>query len=199
MSCDGSSRSPSTCFRRGFETLVLAPLAPLGAHRALAPVDQNKVVTTVRGNEVAADPTNALVLDAALRRRALRREDPRSSETVRLAAIQRVVRAQVMTGPGVQPHFQLLGLVSAGRDTGRHAFERRSATEHVTSHVETCLRAGADAVTVAVTDLSGGGMRDMEDELRSAFVSRPEVDVVAKERAFISGLGLERLLGVRRC
>jgi hypothetical protein len=45
-------------------------------------------VTAIRACEVAADPANALALEAAVRRAS------RPPGTVRLAAIQRVVRAQ---------------------------------------------------------------------------------------------------------
>ena len=51
-----------------YEAIALAPLVPLGTHSAIATVDQNKVLTTLRNNEVAADPTNALALEAATRR-----------------------------------------------------------------------------------------------------------------------------------
>jgi hypothetical protein len=132
----------------GFETLVLAPLVPLGTHAAVAPVDQNKVVATVRGTEVAADPTNALALEAAIRRR-------RSAEPVRLAASQRVVRAQRFGDPGMFAHFQLLGLATGGRDTGNLTFEREAAVEHVGVHVRALRDAGADRVLVEVTDLGG--------------------------------------------
>src|ERR1700729_592448 len=54
---------------------------------------------TVRGTEVAADPTNGLALEAAARRHDLLRAAPRSAEPVRLAATQRVTRAQHDLGP----------------------------------------------------------------------------------------------------
>jgi hypothetical protein len=48
-----------------FEMLTLSPVAPLGTHSVMGTVDQNKVVSTVRGSEVAADATNGLALEAA--------------------------------------------------------------------------------------------------------------------------------------
>lgn len=107
-----------------FERVVLSPLAPLGLHSVLGPVHQNKVVSTARGSEVAADPTNGLALEAAIRRR-------ESPDVVRLAALQRVVRAQHFGGRGMVPHFTLLGVVTAGRDTGNLAFEREHAGEQL--------------------------------------------------------------------
>lgn len=107
-----------------FSVLGLAPLAPLGTCSAVGLMDQNNVVSTVRGTEVAADPTNALALEAAL----LRQSGP---DDVRLASLQRVVRAQMFSGGGRFAHFSLFALVSAGRDRGSLAFERQHFAEHV--------------------------------------------------------------------
>jgi hypothetical protein len=112
----------------GFRPITLAPVAPLGLHSVVGPVHQDKVLSTVRGNEVAADPTNGLALVAAEERQRL---GPRSTDVVRLAAAQRVVRAQALRAPGLSAHFGLLGMVTAGRDTGDLEFERRYAVEHL--------------------------------------------------------------------
>ena len=91
-----------------FSLLQLSPLAPVGTCSALATCDQNKIVSTVRNLEVAADPTNALALEAALRRR--------REEEVHLAAVQRVVRAQYFdNAEDTYAHFELLGLLSSAR------------------------------------------------------------------------------------
>ncbi|MFI7612317.1 hypothetical protein ACIBP6_13950 [Nonomuraea terrae] len=128
------------------ELITPAPVAPLGTHAVLGPVDQNNVVSTIRNSEVAADPTNALALEAAVRRRA----DP--SRPVRLAAVQRVVRAQQVEGAASYAHFTLFALVTAGRDTGDLAFEREHAAEHLaimTAAVRACGEADPQArVTV---------------------------------------------------
>ncbi|GLZ29415.1 hypothetical protein Lesp02_16050 [Lentzea sp. NBRC 105346] len=108
------------------EVLQLAPLAPLGTHSVMSTVDQNNVVSTIRGTDVAADPTNALALEAAVRRRA-------GKAVVRLAALQRVVRAQVFGGANTFAHFTLFGRVTAARDTGTLEFERRHVVEHLRS------------------------------------------------------------------
>jgi hypothetical protein len=125
----------------GFEVLTLAPVAPLGTHSVLGPVNQDKVVSTVRRTEVAADPTNTLALEAAARRAA----DQPSAGVVRLAATQRVTRAQVFSGPATFAHFTLLGVITAGRDTGNLAFERQHSVEHIrfaASAIRACT--GAD-------------------------------------------------------
>jgi hypothetical protein len=114
------------CLPANYELLTLAPLLPLGSHFALGTVDQNKVASTVRNHDVAADPTNGLALEAALRRRNIRSRHRRSSARVRLAALQRVTRAQRFHGPASFTHFEIFGLVTAGRDTGDLNFECRN-------------------------------------------------------------------------
>jgi hypothetical protein len=138
----------------GFELLDLAPLAPLGAHSVIAGIAQNRVVSTVRSSEVLADPTNALALEAALRRRSRLATDP--LDAVRLAAISRVTRAQRFDGPRSFAHFTLIGLVSAGRDRGQRAFERQTVTEHIGALVEVCRACGFPRTVVHLTDLTGG-------------------------------------------
>jgi hypothetical protein len=136
----------------GFEALTLAPVLPLGAHSAVAAVDPRNVIATVRGSEVAADPTNGLALEAAARRRALA-AGPRSAGLVRLAATQRVARAQHVSGPVSFAHFQLLGAVTAGRDTGGHAFERDSVAEHLGFAAAGLRRLGASRIRLELTCL----------------------------------------------
>jgi hypothetical protein len=161
-----------------FETLVLAPLVPLGTHSALGPIDQNRIVSTMRRTEVAADPTNALALEAAVRRRAMLAADPRSAERVRLGAFQRVVRAQRFQSEGAMAHFHLLGLATAGRDVGDLRFERESATEHVRFAALALLRAGVSRVRVELTDFTEGDATAICDAVRHALADSSEVEVV---------------------
>jgi hypothetical protein len=152
---------------QGFEVLTLAPVLPLAAHSAVATVDPRNVVATVRGSEVAADPTNGLALEAAARRGGLLRGDPRSAATVRLAAVQRVARAQHVSGPVSFAHFQLLGVVTAGRDTGGHAFELASAAEQLGFAASGLARLGAARVRIELTRLDDA-MPDVTPEVAAA-------------------------------
>ncbi len=166
----------------GFETVVLAPVLPLGAHTAAAGVDPRNVVATIRATEVAADPTNGLALEAAVRRGELLRAAPRSAEPVRLAASQRVTRAQVFSGPVSFAHFQLLGVVTAGRDTGAHEFESRYLAEHVRFAADGLAALGLDRVTIAVTCLNEPARRILA-AISAEFAGRRGVGVTeAPER-----------------
>lgn len=136
------------------EVVQLAPLVPLGTHSALGPVSQDKVVSTVRACEVAADPTNALALEAASRR-ARARDQP---ALIRLAAVQRVVRAQRFAA-GMFPHFGLFGLVTAGRDTGSLGFERSALAGQLEIAIRGVAAATGRDVQIALTPLSDRGER----------------------------------------
>ena len=147
-----------------FQAINLSPVAPFALHAAIAKVSQNNVVTTMRGSEIAADPTTTLAIEAAVRRRAMRRTDDRTSERIRLSAVQRVTRAQQFSGPRSFAHFTLLGLVTAGRDIGNGQFELGSLVEHVQSLAAVARAIGFEQTVARLTDHSG----EMGEELAQA-------------------------------
>jgi hypothetical protein len=140
-----------------FDRVVLSPLVPLGTHAVMAEVDQNRVVSTVRGTEVAADPTNGLALEAALRRQVLLSADPRSPEPVKLASVQRVTRGQRYGGPREYAHFSILGFVVAGRDIGDRRFELEAVPVFAEIVRAALCAAGLGEVRFEVADLVTGG------------------------------------------
>lgn len=162
----------------GFQTLVLAPVVPLATHSAVATVDPRKVIATIRGSEVAADPTNALALEAAQRRSQLLAANPRSTAPVRLAASQRVVRAQYFdAAPGRLAHFQLFSMVTAGRDIGNRTFEQQHLTEHLTFAARAVSAAGAQHIEVRLTCLDEA-FNPLLTRTRNALARTPDVDVL---------------------
>jgi hypothetical protein len=126
----------SAAFRvaAAFEAVDLSPVCTLGTNHFLGGIDQNNVLTTIRGVELLGDPTPAMAYECARRRRRQRAPEP----PVRLCASQRVVRLQPFDVPGFTPHFRLFGLVSAGRDTGSNAFEVRHLREHIAFYLGLC-------------------------------------------------------------
>jgi hypothetical protein len=105
--------------------IELSPVAPLGTCVAVTSGSEDRIVATTRGTEVVSDPTNALAVEAAVRRR----EQAPDGE-VHLAACSSVLRAQPYDGAASQ-HFRLFALVSAARDTGSHRTEARLLLRHV--------------------------------------------------------------------
>jgi len=145
-----------------YRAVELSPVCPLGTNAAVATVDQNKVVTTIRNTEVVADATNVLALECASRRRHLLRGDPQNRERVRLCASHRVVRGQAYrVAPGVRPHFRLLGLCAAGRDEGSFQFETTSLVEQIAFYLQLLREVSqlgylAHRLRVTLTDLEQG-------------------------------------------
>ncbi|MBE8986017.1 hypothetical protein [Nostoc sp. LEGE 12450] len=113
----------------GFEALELSPVSPLGTNSVVATVNQNKVLSTIRNTEVTADVTNVLALECAKRKRAAKHT--RDHEIIKLCASHRVLRTQQVKGPNLFQHFRLLGLCTAGRDTGSYRFEIDALIEHL--------------------------------------------------------------------
>ena len=159
----------------GCEAIELSPVSAMGLNRVLGEIDQNNVLTTIRNAEVLGDPTPAMAMECARRRR-----DPKQRGTgvVRLCASQRCIRLQPFDFPGFTPHFRLFALVSAGRDTGSHEFEIEHLREHLRFYLELCRalnRAGFSFASprVEISDaevilglLAKAGV--VLDELRSA-------------------------------
>jgi hypothetical protein len=159
------------------ETIALSPVVPLGTHRAVAPIDPRWIIPTIRGTEVAADPTNGLALVAATRRRDLFRHG-RADEVVRLAASQRIVRAQDFgDADAAFAHFQIVGLVTAGRDPGGRRFERDAVAEHVRFIAAAFTGVGADDIRLGITDLTGAGRAAVVRAAREA-AADAGIDVV---------------------
>jgi hypothetical protein len=138
------------CLPADVEVVTLAPLVPLGTHSALGTVSQHKVVTAIRACEVAADPANALALEAAVRRAS------RPPGTVRLAAIQRVVRTQRFPA-GWSAYFGLFAMITAGRDEGSRRFEQAALAGQLRFAVAGLAAADLPRVQVALTPLSDAG------------------------------------------
>ena len=99
-----------------FEGVLLCTRRALGTCAAVAGVDQNRIVSTVRRSEVMSDPTNALAIEAAQRRR-------RTNDDIHVVACHRVLHGQRFHGPDAAAHFELFALVCSGRDRGAHSTE----------------------------------------------------------------------------
>jgi hypothetical protein len=93
-----------------FELVTLSPVCPLGTAAAVAPIDQDWVLSTIRNVEVVSDSTNVLALECAVRRRHLLLDNPKSKQTVHLATSHRLLRTQAYSNPALSSHFSALAL-----------------------------------------------------------------------------------------
>jgi hypothetical protein len=145
----------------GFPVMALSPVCPLGTSSAIASVDQDWVLSTIRNTEVVSDSTNVLALECALQRRRLLRENPKSKATVHLAANHRLLRTQHYANPGLASHFSAIALCSAGQDQGNLHFELATLALHIGYYLRS-LRAflGSELpMRVSVADYSSTDRR----------------------------------------
>jgi hypothetical protein len=157
-----------------WDWVVVSPLVPFGAHVALGEISQDWVVTTIRANEAAADPTVALALEAAERRRDSRRRQ--TDEPQRLATIQRIVRGQLYKSPRAFTHFSIFGLVSAGRSQPREQFDAHELQEQLAVYVA-ALSEAAESVEIVLStaDTRPGG--ELIESVRQQWQGRMDVTV----------------------
>ncbi|MFC4811485.1 hypothetical protein [Paenibacillus sp. GCM10023250] len=145
----------SIAVRHGAAPVQLSPVAPLGTASVIAEVDQNNVVSALRGTEVVSDATNLLALHACELIRA-RGASRRKEERLRLCTTHRHVRAQFWgNAPGMLPHFHLFGQVTAGRDTGSYGFEKPAFWEHIALY-RAIFRERFDADIEVILSARGG-------------------------------------------
>ena len=164
-----------------FAGVELSPVTPLGTSSAMATINQHQVLSTIRGTEVASDPTNELAIEAAVRRRA-------GQTRVDLAACQRVVRAQAVDGPGMFAHFELFVLVSSARDTG----SGRTEAELLIDHLRFWHDVLGDGVDLSFTMFTPSAVRErIDDTVRPALkVELAEDTERTKSANYYSGTAL---------
>jgi hypothetical protein len=109
-----------------FKVIQLSPLAPLGTCSAVAPVDQNNIVSALRGTEIVSDATNVLAL-----RIADEFNNEKQNKLIKYCTTHRHVRAQSFTNPLFSAHFGLFCMATGGLDTGGYSFELENVKEHI--------------------------------------------------------------------
>lgn len=115
-----------------FELLDLSPVSILGSCAVVAPADQKKILSALRGTEVLADATNAIALHISDLKKSKTWSSALPKDKLRFGTIQRHVRAQSISGKGFTPHFKIGCLVTSGVDTGSFSFEKEALAEHLT-------------------------------------------------------------------
>ena len=114
---------------KGFVPITLSPLAPFGTCSVVAFVDQNNIVTALRGTEVVSDATNVFAL---LMAKELKKT--KDNEPLKYAATHRHVRSQALSNPAFTAHFGIFCLATGGVDTGSFSFELDQLLDHVAIH-----------------------------------------------------------------
>jgi len=165
----------------GWAWVVPSPLVPFGTHATLGGVSQDWVVTATRPNEVAADPTVALALEAAVVRRDS--STRRAMEPQRLATIQRIVRGQLFASPKAFTHFSIFALATAGRGLPGERFEHKALAEHLAIYVG-ALSGVSEVVELVVSTGDDQSGRKLLEAIRDRWRADPKVSVSQDPRRF---------------
>jgi hypothetical protein len=173
-----------------FAGVDLSPVTPLGTVSTLCSLDQNRMLTTVRGSEAVSDPTNALALEAATRRREQSRNPARGRVRIDLAAAHRVVRGQLFTGPGEFAHFKLFALVSSVRDRGSGLVEAEMIVDHLRFYAAAIAAAAPDTeAELTVSTFERTAVDERLDDLVPALDRFGPTVVVSRDRERTHGRG----------
>lgn len=119
-----------------FTPLELSPVAQLGTCSVIATVNQNKIISSLRGTEVMADATNALALHICSLRKEMETADREGNNPIRYCTSHRLIRTQKFDIPGFSAHFKIFCMVSSDRDTGSYGFEKQHLLEHIRAYKE---------------------------------------------------------------
>jgi hypothetical protein len=92
---------------KGFTPVTLSPLALFGTCSTVAFVDQNNVVTALRGTEVVSDATNVFAILIA--RDFKKKKD---HGLIKYAATHRHARSQALSNPAFTAHFGIFCLAT---------------------------------------------------------------------------------------
>jgi len=175
-----------------FEAIELSPVTPLGTCSSVAPTDQHRVLSALRGTEVVSDPTNVLALEAARRMRA-------GAAACHFATAQRVVRAQpVPKLPGYAQHFRIFALGSGTIETKDHAATIGALALHVRTLLDALDRLERDGYAFGARRLdvlATTARAAVGDRLAAALAGRVAVARKPLDHGYYSG-GLRYMLWV---
>jgi len=167
-----------------FSAVELSPVNSIGANATLTTLDPKVVLSTIRNMEVVGDPSMALAIECAHRRRLIR--TTKENLEVHLATSHRALRLQNFPkDSGLTSHFRAFALASAARDTvGFNKFELASLSAHIETWFNFLISSSeigyrAQNLSVAISDI-----RIAERLISDGRVSREEVIRRAKDKTF---------------
>jgi hypothetical protein len=101
----------------------------------------------------------------------VRRRRTVPNQTVKLCSSQRVLRAQKFDEPAAFPHFRVLSLVTAGRDSGNFSFEISNICEHLQYYLNVIKRAKESGyklteITIGLSAFDEQRQDDVEQKIK---------------------------------
>ena len=108
--------------KEGIKAVLLSPCEPFAGCSAFGCVNQNNVVSAVRGTEILSDPTNMLAILIAEQ---LKNKKADNKIPMHYCTTARVLRAQMFPiAKDTYTHFGIFCIVSSGKDGGSYTCEK---------------------------------------------------------------------------
>ncbi|MCC0647246.1 hypothetical protein [Clostridioides sp. ZZV15-6598] len=178
----------------GIKNLLLSPSAPLGSCSVFGCVNQNNVISALRGTETLSDPSNmiAIIIADGLKKKILRNED-----AIHYATTTRVVRAQTFEGKGFYAHFGIFCIVSSGKDKGSYLCESELLIKHLNYYKDLFTNIENSKISICLRKRGGYPDRDGFFEKMTAIVksSLPEIqitiDLNSEDNAYYKGINFK--------
>jgi len=177
------------------EPVLLSPAAPFGSCSAFGCVDQNNIVSSVRGVEILPDPTNMLAIIIANK---LRNKEADNHRPLHMCSTARVIRAQPLPPiKGFYSHFGVFCIVSSGKDIGSYACERTLFVKQLLYYKELLIRKHNAKLSVVLSKRGGyndGGsfFEKMTELVKSELPSIPvSVDLEHKDNSYYKGINFK--------
>lgn len=142
--------------KSGVESLLLSPVVPFGTSSAFGCVNQNNILSAIRGTEVLSDPTNMLAILIADNYKTGKIQ---TKETVHYCTTARVLRAQAFFQKGYTPSFGIFGFVSSGKDTGSYNCEKELIAKQIHFYLSLFQKVNPD-MKLAITLSKRSGYPD---------------------------------------
>jgi hypothetical protein len=113
----------------GIKAILLSPAVPFASSSTFGFVNQNNVVSSVRGTEILSDPTNMLAIIIASQ---LKENKAGNANPLHYCTTARVLRAKVFPSrKGYYSHFGHFCIVSSGKDSGSYTCEKDLLVKHM--------------------------------------------------------------------
>ena len=137
----------------GIKTMLLSPSATFASCSAFGCVDQNNVVSAIRGTEILSDPTNMLSIIIAEK---LKNKEADNQNPLHYCTTARVLRAQLFQASKYfYPHFGIFCIVSSGRDNGSYICEKNLITKHLIYYNKLLMEKYDKGLSIALRKRSG--------------------------------------------
>lgn len=165
-----------------FSPVELSPVIPAGANALLTGLDPKVVLSTIRNVEVTGDPSLALSLECAKRRKN-NCSSKIGGADINLATSHRPIRLQMFDEDSeLTSHFRSFALASAGRDTeGFNRFEIRAMFEQISTWIKLLSYANSIGYEVKEISVEVSDIRIMEKLIATGQIEKEEIQRRSKE------------------